>query len=77
MTMTWNHRVTRDRQDDGTYWYAIREVHYDKRGNVELWTEKPIAVEGETLDEVSEVLGQMVASLTRGVFDLETRETLP
>ncbi len=73
----WNHRVTRERLDDGSYWYAVREVFYDHKGNVTLWTEDAIAAEGETPGEVASALGQMAGCLALGVLDLETRETLP
>jgi hypothetical protein len=45
--MSWNYRVIL--QDD---YYSIHEVYYDDDGNIESWTEQPVGIGGETLEEL-------------------------
>jgi hypothetical protein len=51
--MSWNYRIIRDKQADGSYWLAVHEVFYEADGTPTSCTKEPISVEGETVEELS------------------------
>lgn len=51
--MSWNYRVTRKVDPDGTPVYSIREVYYDAVGNVNGWSENASWAQGESQDELA------------------------
>jgi hypothetical protein len=54
---------------DGGY-YAVHEYYPDRSGG--LWTENPVDVTGETIEEVKEILQMMLADIEKhGVKDYE------
>ena len=68
--MSWNHRVIK--KGDGDYsWYAIHEVHYDRDSKdlVQGWTENPVPVMGETVEELRWTLEKMLESLDKPIID--------
>lgn len=76
----WNYRVTRHQVEtvDGYVTvYDLREVHYNDDGTVRAWTAEPVTFEGDTPGEVAEALLLATKAYpTRGVLDLDTRETV-
>lgn len=62
---TWNHRVTRDKHGLG-----IREVYYDRKGRIEMWTEDTVGPFGDTLEELARDLGLITAALGKPVVDV-------
>ena len=65
----WNHRVVRKvNKTTGETWFAIHECFYDhdtedtgKMG----WTVEPVAVIGESIDELSSTLDRMKRALEK------------
>jgi len=61
----------------GETWLAIHEVYYDEnlassggpKKIVVDYTEKPVTVEGETIEEVRQVLLQMLEALDAPILD--------
>jgi len=51
--MTWNYRVIQHEI------LAIHEVYYDDKGNIESWTADPVAIMGDTKEELLETLDMM------------------
>lgn len=66
--MTWNFRVVRE-STGGLQWHSIREVYYDRRGEVDGWTEEPVAPLGESLDELRADLARMAEALNRPTLE--------
>jgi hypothetical protein len=66
--MTWNHRVIRETQPDGSEWLGIHEVHYREDGRPRAYTAEPIGVVGETLEELAWVLDHMRIALGKPVL---------
>jgi hypothetical protein len=67
--MTWNHRVVRKRQD-GETWLGIHEVFYDLPDESgPAWTNDPIEVVGETIEELRDTLNHMLACLDKPIID--------
>jgi len=62
----WNHRVVRS-IEDGEEWLGIHEAFYDIDGGT-VWTESPVGVIGESIDELRETLERMLASLDKSVL---------
>lgn len=62
----WNHRVVkRTDRASGETWYGIHECYYDPVG----WTEEPIAVVGESLDDLKWTLEKMMLALDSPVIE--------
>lgn len=50
--MTWDYRVMRTTDPDGTHVFAVYEVYYDENGSIEMWTESPTWPQGESFREL-------------------------
>ena len=50
--MTWNLRVVKQIFDDEIDWFSIREVFYNKNGDITGYTEDPVDICGESIDEL-------------------------
>lgn len=71
--MSWNYRILRHDplipgRDEP--WYAVHEVYYDG-GGIVGWTEKPVAVSGESVEEVMETLVKMACAIGKPVLRAE------
>lgn len=71
--MSWNYRVMRHVEPDGSEWFGIHEVYYDLDGNPVSWTERTIEPFGETPDDLTADLDRMSAAIHRPVLDYEPR----
>ena len=60
--MPWNHRVIRT-EDAGGPCYAIHEVVYGDDGDIQGWTEEPVAALSETFRGLFWVLSVMTEAL--------------
>ena len=67
--MTWRYCITRERLDDGSIHYALREVYTDDDGSLS-WTANPITASGETWQEIANDLGYMSNAAGMDVLDL-------
>ena len=67
--MTWNHRVLRQSQPDGSDWLAIHEVFYED-GVPHSCTVDAVGVGGETLAELTTVLEWMRLALAKPILDM-------
>ena len=47
----WNNRIVKHEKDD-TVWYSVHEVFYNENGGINGYTEDPITVLGETVEDV-------------------------
>lgn len=56
--MSWNHRILAYKEDDEMY-FEIHEVHYDKDGNPEFYTENGVSVHAGNLKDLIWVLDKM------------------
>jgi len=61
--MHWNHRVIFNGST-----YAIHEVYYED-GKIEAWTEEPIRLIGESIEDLRVDLTRMLACLNKEVID--------
>jgi len=52
----WNHRVVKEILEDGTEWFSVREVFYNKDRSIYAYTENPVDIVGESVDELREYL---------------------
>jgi hypothetical protein len=59
---SWNHRVIKTQQD-GADLFGVHEVYYDDAGELTGYVAEPAAVDGETTQEVREMLRSMDAAL--------------
>jgi hypothetical protein len=61
--------------DDSIY-YAIHEVYYDEDGKVNGWTEEPIRILAESLEDLKFTLERLVECFDKPVLDEETKEPI-
>ena len=69
--MSWTYRVMRKVEGKGiTHYYSfgIHEVYSSPKG----WTEDPVALVGESVEELRETLKHMLAALDKPVLDCKT-----
>jgi len=76
----WNHRIIRHiekitHMDDSIY-YAIHEVYYGEDGKIKGWTEEPIRIMEESLEDLKATLQRLSESFNNPVLDEETREPI-
>ena len=66
-TTTWNHRVVKSVDEDGTEYLTIQEVYYDD-DKPEMHTLE-LGVEGETIDDLKETLANMLKCCDQPIMD--------
>ncbi len=67
----WNHRVIRHKELDGTYYYAIHEVHYEDNDQPHSMTENAVKVGGDNIKERFQTLSMMGTACMKPVIDAE------
>lgn len=74
----WNHRVVKRivrEFDEDVEWFGVHEVFYGLPGESEpSWTDEPISVKGESIDELRETLERMLRALDRPIIDDTEKE---
>lgn len=74
--MSWNYRVCKETYSKGTQdeevGFTIREVYYNKNGEIYAMSENSANIYGESLLELGEVMKKMIVSLNKEVIDLDT-----
>lgn len=50
--MSWNNRIMRHIEEDGSIWYGMHEVFYDDDGKISGWTEDAVLFGGESLRDL-------------------------
>lgn len=85
--MHWNYRVLKTTHGDNDPSYGVHEVYYDEKGALRLYTLDPVAVVGDSVEDLSNILAKMARGvgepvLTQGDFpqsppsDQAERETV-
>lgn len=75
--MSWNYRVMRHVgvcpiSKEPTCYYAIHEVYYDGKGNVDGWSTGEIEPSSEDLGGLDWVLERMTQALNKPILDYDT-----
>jgi len=66
--MTWNYRIIRSQDPDGSECFALHEVYYDGEGRPETYTERPCGFVGESPEAVRGALEMALAAFTEPVL---------
>jgi len=70
MVNHWHFQLMRHTDEDGDTYFAIHEYYPDKYGDG--WTEAPVDVTGDSVEEVKEVLQMMLDDIEKhGVKDYD------
>jgi len=72
----WNHRVIAIREERQDF-FMIHEVHYDDDGNICSWTENPVSVSGDSLDEMRTTLHYMLRCLSKPILIEQRGKLMP
>jgi len=54
--MTWNHRVVKKVYPSGEEEFSIREVFYNKKGEILVYSAEPIDLACETIEDLKEYI---------------------
>ena len=73
MTSTWHYQLMRHTDDNGEAHFAMHEYYPEGDGcDGDGWTVSPVTVDGNSVEEVKEVLQMMLADIEKhGVKDYE------
>ena len=75
--MTWNYRVVRSKDVDGSDIYALHECYYDKDGRIEGVTHRPVALYGfESVKDLVSSLGMMLNDASSARLRRTTRHSV-
>ena len=70
----WNNRIVKHEKDDTT-WYSVHEVFYHENGGINGYTEEPIVILGETVEDVKSQLEMIMKDIEKHeVIDASTVE---
>ena len=64
----WNHRVVKQKLTDGTDWFSVREVFYNDDGTIFAYSEDPIEISGESIDELRQSAQWVLACLDKEIL---------
>lgn len=64
----WNHRVVKEKYDNGEEYYSIRECHYNDDGSIYAYSAEARPAYGETLEDLRWTLEHMLKSLDAPVL---------
>lgn len=65
--MTWDYRIIEHDGKDESY-FAIHEVYYSDKGEIETWTADPINITGDSAKDVTKILQTMLKDIKRPVL---------
>jgi hypothetical protein len=68
---TWNYRVVRKKESNGTRTYGIYEVYYSKNGKPEFCSSCPITPTGDNVRELKTSVIQMLKAFDKPVLKYE------
>ena len=60
----WNNRIVKHEKDDIT-WYGVHEVFYHENGGINGYTEEPIVILGETVEDVKSQLEMIMKDIEK------------
>ena len=64
----WNHRVVKEKLEDGTDWYSVREVFYNDDNTIYVYTREPINISGESIEELKEYVQWILDCLDKDIL---------
>jgi hypothetical protein len=68
----WNNRIIKH-ENDTSVWYSVHEVFYNENGGVNGYTEDPITILGETVEDVKSQLEMITKDIEKHeVIDAST-----
>ena len=65
--MSWNYRIIQT-EENGEIFLNIHEVYYDKNGIPNGYTENPVTVSGEVVEDLKWVLNKMIECLDKPIL---------
>ena len=65
--MNWNYRII-ETEENGEIFLNIHEVYYDKDGTPNGYTENPVTVNGEVVEDLKWVLNKMIECLDKPIL---------
>ena len=68
----WNNRIVKH-EKDGIIWCSVHEVFYNENGGIVGYTDKPITIVGETVEDVKSQLDMIIRDIEKHeVIDAST-----
>ncbi len=64
----WNHRVVKQILPDGSEWHSVREVFYNDDGSIFAYTEEPVGIAGESIEELKQYAQWVLDCLDKDIL---------
>ena len=64
----WNHRVVKQKLEDGSEWFSVREVFYNDDGSIYAYTESPVDISGESIEAMKEYCQWILNCLDKDIL---------
>lgn len=64
----WNHRVVKQKLEDGTEWFSVREVFYNDDGSIFAYTEEPVDISSESIEELKQYTQWILDCLDKDIL---------
>ena len=69
----WNNRIIKHEGSTGEVWHSVHEVFYSENGGINGFTEDPITILGETVEDVKSQLEMIMKDIEKHeVIDAST-----
>jgi hypothetical protein len=72
--VSWNYRVLKMADSDGTEMWAVHEVYYNEDGTIKTWTVNSVAPSGESWDELHRDSANYSRALMQPPIDITSGE---
>ena len=64
----WNHRILQETLPNGDLWFSVRETFYNEDSSIYAYTQEPVDVSGNSIEEIRETLQWMLTCLDKPVL---------
>lgn len=69
--MSWEYRVTRTTDPDGSHDFAIREVYYGDADTINGWTDRSVGISGTDFQMLTRDLARYQGAFSKSVLAIE------
>ena len=67
--MTWNYRVMKKKNSEGSFDFGIYEVYYDENGKVSSWTQESLTPVGSSSDDLEYKMKVMMEAFKKETLE--------
>ncbi len=72
--MTWNYRIMKKKNSEGSFEYGIYEVYYDENGKVSSWTQESLTPVYSSSDDLEYEMKVMMEAFKKETLEYKEEE---